>query len=104
MSREGKLSTVSLVLVQAQRVEAKLSISITLLLHGDNSEKTRGLMPGGDTVSPFDLMGTAPRCGARARRGTSCMASPAMPNGRCRMHGGKSPHGPLGAPNAVIDR
>jgi hypothetical protein len=31
----------------------------------------------------------APRCGAKTRRGTRCVA-PAMPNGRCRMHGGKS--------------
>jgi hypothetical protein len=30
-----------------------------------------------------------PRCGARTRSGGSCR-SPAMPNGRCRMHGGKS--------------
>jgi hypothetical protein len=31
----------------------------------------------------------APRCGAKTRRGTSCQG-PAMPNGRCRMHGGLS--------------
>lgn len=31
----------------------------------------------------------APRCGARTRHGSSCRA-PAMANGRCRMHGGKS--------------
>ncbi len=31
----------------------------------------------------------APRCGAKTRKGTPCMA-PAMANGRCRMHGGKS--------------
>src|SRR5580692_13177378 len=32
----------------------------------------------------------APRCGAKARTtGCPCRA-PAMPNGRCRMHGGKS--------------
>ncbi len=31
----------------------------------------------------------APRCGARTRRGTTCRA-PAMANGRCRLHGGKS--------------
>ncbi len=31
----------------------------------------------------------APRCGARTRRGVPCRA-PAMANGRCRMHGGKS--------------
>jgi hypothetical protein len=31
----------------------------------------------------------APRCGARTRARRSCR-SPAMPNGRCRMHGGAS--------------
>ena len=31
----------------------------------------------------------APRCGARTRTGSSC-CQPAMPNGRCRLHGGKS--------------
>ena len=29
------------------------------------------------------------RCGARTRAGCPC-AGPAMPNGRCRLHGGKS--------------
>jgi hypothetical protein len=33
--------------------------------------------------------GTAPRCGAKTRSGNACEA-PAMPNGRCRLHGGKS--------------
>jgi hypothetical protein len=32
---------------------------------------------------------TAPRCGAKTRRGIECRA-PAMHNGRCRMHGGPS--------------
>jgi hypothetical protein len=31
----------------------------------------------------------APRCGARTRAGASCR-QPAMPNGRCRLHGGHS--------------
>lgn len=31
----------------------------------------------------------SPRCGAKTRKGTPCRA-PAMANGRCRMHGGKS--------------
>lgn len=31
----------------------------------------------------------APRCGAKTRKATPCR-SPAMPNGRCRMHGGAS--------------
>jgi hypothetical protein len=29
------------------------------------------------------------RCGAKTRQGGSCQ-QPAMPNGRCRLHGGKS--------------
>lgn len=32
---------------------------------------------------------SAPRCGAKTRRGQECRA-PAMRNGRCRMHGGAS--------------
>ena len=35
-------------------------------------------------------MHKSPRCRARTRAGTLC-CSPAMPNGRCRMHGGASP-------------
>jgi bifunctional non-homologous end joining protein LigD len=38
------------------------------------------------------------RCGARTRRGTVCQ-SPAMPNGRCRIHGGRSPGAPRGERN-----
>jgi hypothetical protein len=34
----------------------------------------------------------SPRCGAKTRRRAPCQ-SPATPNGRCRMHGGKSPKG-----------
>ena len=41
-----------------------------------------------------------PRCGARTRRGSPCQ-SPAMPNGRCRMHGGTSPGAPKGNRNAL---
>ena len=37
---------------------------------------------------PGDL-NSAPRCGAKTRKETPCRA-PAMANGRCRMHGGKS--------------
>lgn len=40
----------------------------------------------------------APRCGAKTRSGESCR-SPAMPNGRCRMHGGASPGAPTGERN-----
>jgi hypothetical protein len=46
--------------------------------------------------SPMHL---SPRCGARTRAGTSCR-SPAMANGRCRMHGGKAPGAPPGNSHA----
>jgi hypothetical protein len=42
----------------------------------------------------------APRCGAKTRKGTACLG-PAMPNGRCRMHGGKSTGAPKGNQNAL---
>jgi hypothetical protein len=45
-------------------------------------------------------MHLGPRCGARTRGGSRCQ-SPAMPNGRCRMHGGTSPGAPKGNKNAL---
>jgi hypothetical protein len=45
-------------------------------------------------------MHLSPRCGARTRSQTPCQA-PAMPNGRCRMHGGMSPGAPKGNKNAL---
>ena len=44
-------------------------------------------------------MHRSPRCGARTRNGSPCQ-SPAMPNGRCRLHGGLSPGAPRGNRNA----
>ena len=44
-------------------------------------------------------MHLSPRCGARTRTGTPCR-SPAMANGRCRMHGGTSPGAPIGNANS----
>ena len=38
------------------------------------------------------------RCGARTRSGAPCRC-PAMPNGKCRIHGGASPGAPRGAAN-----
>jgi hypothetical protein len=38
-------------------------------------------------------------CGARTRNGSPCRSA-AMPNGRCRMHGGMSPGAPKGNTNA----
>ncbi len=47
----------------------------------------------------------APRCGARNRRGCPC-AGPAMRNGRCRFHGGKStgPRTPAGLERSRLAR
>jgi len=45
-------------------------------------------------------MHTSRRCGASTRSGQACRAG-AMPNGRCRMHGGLSPGPPLGNKNAL---
>ena len=44
-------------------------------------------------------MHCSPRCGAQTRSKTPCR-SPAMANGRCRMHGGTSPGAPKGNGNA----
>src|SRR5712692_2539533 len=46
----------------------------------------RGWLRNGNSPGNPD---SAPRCGAKTRRGTPCRA-PAMANGRCRMHGGAS--------------
>ena len=48
--------------------------------------KRRGWLKNGNPVGDPS---TAPRCGARTRKGTACKG-PAMQNGRCRMHGGTS--------------
>lgn len=40
------------------------------------------------------------QCGAKTRHGLPCL-TPAMPNGRCRMHGGSSTGAPPGNDNAV---
>lgn len=44
-------------------------------------------------------MHLSPRCRAQTRAGTLCQ-SPAMANGRCRMHGGKAPGAPKGNSHA----
>jgi hypothetical protein len=51
-----------------------------------HAQRGLGRLNNGNRTGDFR---TAPRCGARTRRGTTCL-SPAMPNGRCRMHGGPS--------------
>ncbi len=52
--------------------------------------KRRGWLKNGNPPGDFTK---APRCGAKTRRGTRCQC-PAMPNGRCRLHGGLSTGSP----------
>lgn len=49
-------------------------------------ELRRGWLKNGNPPGDF---AKAARCGARTRRGSICQ-SPAMANGRCRLHGGLS--------------
>ena len=72
-------------------VEALRGAQTGLIVELRGSANTRPLLrrgrlnngnPGGDFLA-------APRCGARTRAGCSCR-QPAMANGRCRLHGGKS--------------
>src|SRR5215217_7907134 len=57
----------------------------------------RGLLIGNPMQMQFP-MHLSRRCGARTRSASPCR-SPAMPNGRCRMHGGKSPVAPRAKAN-----
>jgi len=50
------------------------------------SARRRGRLKHGNPSGDFMA---APRCGARTRAGCGCL-QPAMANGRCRLHGGKS--------------
>jgi hypothetical protein len=49
-------------------------------------EKRRGMLRNANRSGDFSM---AARCGAKNRRGAPCRC-PAMPNGRCRLHGGLS--------------
>ncbi|MHC4791888.1 MAG: HGGxSTG domain-containing protein [Planctomycetota bacterium] len=53
--------------------------------HANRKKKPILLKNGNPQGNPMN----APRCGAKTRKATPCRA-PAMANGRCRMHGGKS--------------
>jgi len=53
--------------------------------HANRNKRLVLLKNGNPQGNPMN----APQCGAKTRRGTPCRA-PAMSNGRCRMHGGKS--------------
>ena len=59
--------------------------------------KRRGWLRNGN--QPGDLS-KVPQCGAKTRKGKPYKA-PAMTNGRCKMHGGTSPGGPVGNQHAL---
>lgn len=46
-------------------------------------------------MAALNKANSSKRCGAKTRTAHPCK-SPAMPNGRCRMHGGKSSGAPRG--------
>jgi hypothetical protein len=54
--------------------------------HYADPGQSRGRLKNGNPTGDYRK---APRCGARTRAG-GCCGQPAMPNGRCRFHGGKS--------------
>jgi hypothetical protein len=54
-----------------------------------NAECPRNPVPPDRYPNLCGKPNSAPRCGARGRQTPSCQ-QPAMPNGRCRLHGGKS--------------
>jgi hypothetical protein len=60
-----------------------------------NNPMRRGWLKNGN---PLGDPNSAPPCGAKTRQGTPCR-QPAMLNGRCRLHGGKSPGAPTGERN-----
>ncbi len=51
---------------------------------------------------PFDLS-TLPRCKAMSKQTGECCKQPAMANGKCHWHGGKSSGAPVGNNNALKD-
>jgi len=62
-----------------------------ILAENSSAPQSRVLINRGRLVNgnpPGDFL-AAPRCGARSRAGCACR-QPAMRNGRCRFHGGKS--------------
>jgi len=65
-------------------------------MNGKQPHAKRGKLNNGN--QPGDYF-KASRCGAKTRKGTSCKA-PAMENGRCRLHGGKSTGAPIGNQHA----
>ena len=69
------------------------------LARDTRGQKNFGVNPmNRDLSQRLAQMNDTPRCGAKTRAGSACRC-PAMPNGKCRIHGGLSPGAPRGAAN-----
>ena len=84
-----------------QHIKSSTSLSIRTMPSSETSTRRRGCPhrpKSRDNPMLLDMQ-SSPRGGAKTRKGSPCQ-SPAMPNGRCRMHGGLSPGAPKGNRNA----
>ncbi|WP_425505311.1 HGGxSTG domain-containing protein [Sphingomonas piscis] len=68
-------------------------------MHSDNETDTR--TGAREETSIEEKKGVVRLCGAKTRSGRPCPTY-AMPNGRCRMHGGTNPGAPLGNKNRWV--
>jgi hypothetical protein len=87
----------------SRRSRSNMSTSIPADRRWSGWSKPRGVgINRNQRINPMQSklpMHCSRRCGGRTRNGSPCR-SPAMPNGRCRMHGGLSPGAPKGNRNA----
>jgi hypothetical protein len=111
LAQAGKLSRTFAMLLEAlnrHRGKGQQKMTVEHVHVHSGGQAVVGLVEpagGGDHAKIEDQahvnrlpMHLSPRCGARTRSGSRCQ-SPAMPNGRCRMHGGPSPGAPKGNKN-----
>jgi hypothetical protein len=70
-----------------RRVAPMIQLDLSLRPAPVDAHPNRGRLNNGNP--PGDYM-KAPRCGAKTRTGGCACRQPAMRNGRCRFHGGKS--------------
>ena len=77
-----------------------VGVSTEILIRGYRPRRPAAVLARPERIAHPLPMHRSSRCLAYARRtGNPCQA-PAMPNGRCRMHGGKSTGAPRGNKNA----
>src|ERR1700726_1642240 len=87
--------------VRARRICGFVAIDLSCNAHRVERTQRDARLDGVDHYyAVFQVAGRfSRRCGARTRSGSRCRSA-AMPNGRCRMHGGMSPGAPKGNTNA----